>query len=233
MTPLGNCATFTTVARDARGRTLPAAGLLLAAGVLAGACAHVDIDSSRRSGDLDTIEPVLFVVYRNNTPANHPGLIKGALEGQAQRRQIPAKALVISGAELNELETIAHASEGMRGVITISPVGTTTDRNDNMVAVVYDVRAYRIVKKPKPAEHEGRMAVSLMTSDRGELPETAGEQRLVTIWRARVDVDCGRGGAGVGVEALTEDLMRRLVAEHVLAGFGGELGPTPVAEPPI
>jgi hypothetical protein len=209
------------------------AGLSLAAAALAGSCAHVEIDSSRRSDDLETIEPALFVVYRNDTPATLPRQIKDALESQAQRRKILAKTVVISGTELNELETIIHAAEGMKGVVTVSPVSSTVDRDGNMLAVLLDVRAFRVVRKPAP---DGRMTVSLMTSERGELPEAAGAERFLTIWRARVDMKGSQIGGvtlGVGVEAMAEDLMRRLVAEHVLAGFGGVLAPPPTDESPV
>jgi hypothetical protein len=199
---------------------------------LVGACAQVTIRSNRRSGDADPLESVLFVLVEGNGPAHYPGLLKRYLAAETGRRGIAARSLILTGVELDESATIVKKAKDVQGVVTIVPAGGTRGPMGNLVQVMYDVRALRIVETtpggddaddsatPTDGGAEVDASGAPVAATRGAKPRTPAKERreheIVPIWRARVNASAG--AQEDQLSKIASELVVRMIADHVLLG---------------
>jgi hypothetical protein len=202
---------------------------------LVGACARVTIKSNRRSGDTDPIASVLFVLVEGNAPSFYPGLLKRYIASETSRRGITARFLILTGVEIDESETIIKKANDVQGLVTIVPAGGTRTSLGNLVQVLYDARAFRIVEAASggasadgsgepsdggvEANASGEPAVDGGTARAGELRAPGKKRReheVVPIWRARINAS--GGSYADQLPKIASELIVRMIADHVLPG---------------
>jgi hypothetical protein len=159
---------------------------------LVGCAPNISIASTRNASVTETIEPAAFVIYEGNTGKDYTEPLQSYLKQELAKRQIPGRVEIISGAEFDEGHTLKKFANGMRGMVTIQPVGGTSYYG-SLSQILYEVAAYRITDPEK-----------------GEVTK---------VWRARVDTSSGAYGFQIDsrLAHLAEDLVGRLVDERVVA----------------
>ena len=202
---------------------------------LVGACAQVTIKSNRRSGDMDPIDSVLFVLVEGNAPSFYPGVLKRYLASETRRRGITARFLILTGVELDENAAVIKKAKDVQGLVTIVPAGGTRAPLGNLVQVLYDARAFRIVEASSDgagadgsgepsdggveANASGEPAIDGGAARPGELRAPGKKRReheVVPIWRARINAS--GGSYEEQLPKIASELIVRMIADHVLPG---------------
>jgi hypothetical protein len=203
--------------------------------MLVSACASVTIRANRRTGDTDTIDSVLFVLAEGNGPSWYPGLLKRYLTSETNRRGITARFLILTGVELDESEAIARKAKDVQGVVTMVPAGGTRTQLGNLVQILYDARAFRMVEASSDgadadgsgepsdggveADATGEPAVDGGAPRASELRATGKKRRereAESIWRARINAS--GGSPAEQLQKIASEMIVRMIADHVLPG---------------
>jgi hypothetical protein len=193
----------------------------LAASAIMG-CATVSVDGVRKANDPGTIQPVAFIIFQSDTPPSYSQILHTALAGEMQRRGIAAHFTIVSGSG-NKGGVAAKALSDVPGCVMLAPSDGSPRLNGVVAPAYYDVRAFRILKHPGPAEPG--------SGPNGTTPINDGKGLVTTIWRGRA---YARGGfAEEKLGAVASQLVVRLIADDVLPGNPQPLPPETTRAAPV
>jgi hypothetical protein len=185
-------------------RCLTALAVVALAGI---GCASIRVDGIRRAGDQGTIEPVAFLIFQGRTPPSHSLVLQSALTSQMQLRGIAAHFTIVPGPEGRTPGLVADALQAVPGFITIAPSDGTPYLNRVTDPIYYDLRAYRILQHPGPAEPG--------SGPDGSTPINDGTGQSSIIWQGRAYPPQG-GFSAENLGEVAARIVARLVADRVL-----------------